>query len=427
VLLALMVFDARLLHAQDRALSEILVELIQADVRLAPPPAGSGFATHEAHFLPGEDQVLTPYLFNQAIVSQLSTYPVGSPAGGFTYTFDPGLGTYSRSSNTFGSSFAERALTIGRGRFNIGANYQHASFNSFEGKDLDGGNVRFYLTHQFTGGQFFEGDLVETALDLKLKTDTFSILANYGVTNRLDVGVAVPIIHVSLAASINATVLRLATAAIPGIHVFPDGGSTATFSDSGSATGIGDILVRGKYHFFAAGGGGLAAAIDLRLPTGDEDNLLGTGTTQSQFYLIGSRATNRFAPHFNIGYTVSGESSNPFLNVTDEFNYVGGTEIHASERLTVNVDLIGRRLIDSGKLVDEPRTFNYAPQGGPPGSATFNEFAFRQGSLNLLTTAVGMKFNPRPNLLITANVLFPVTDAGIRSNPVPVIGFDYAF
>jgi hypothetical protein len=106
LVLVFAVFPARLSHAQDRALSAILVELIQAEVRLAPPPAGSGFPSHEAHFLPGEDQILTPYLFNQAIVSQLSTYPVGSPSGGFTYTFDPGLGTYSRSSDTFGPSFA---------------------------------------------------------------------------------------------------------------------------------------------------------------------------------------------------------------------------------------------------------------------------------------------------------------------------------
>jgi hypothetical protein len=425
--LAFAILPSRSLHAQDRVLSEILVELIQADVRLASPPAGSGFPTHEAHFLPGLDQVLTPYLFNQAIVSQLSTYPIGSPSGGFTYTFDPALGTYSRSSDTFGASFAERALTIGRGRFNLGANYQHASFSSFEGRDLEGGAIRFYLTHQFTGGQFFEGDLVETALDLELKTDTFSLLANYGVTDRFDIGIAIPITNVSLNASIDATVLRLATAAQPGIHVFPGGGSTATFSDSGSATGIGDVLVRGKYHFLPTAGGGLAAAVDLRLPTGDEENLLGTGTTQAKLYLIGSSAANRFAPHFNIGYTISGDSSNPFINVTDEFNYVGGTEIRASERVTVNVDLIGRQLIDSGRLVDEERTFRFTPQGGQPGQANFTEFALREGNLNLLTAAIGAKFNPVRNLLITANVLFPLTKSGIRSNPVPVIGFDYAF
>jgi len=422
----------RLLFAQETPLSEILVNLIQADVRLAPPPPGTPFSSHEAHFLPGVDQELTPFLFNQAIVSQLSAFPLGSSAGGFTYTFDPGLGTYSRNSSTFGPSFLERALTIGKGRFNFGANYQHASFSSFEGKDLEGGNIKFYLTHQSTAipAPFFEGDLIETALDLKLKTDTFAFLANYGVTDRFDIGLAVPILHVSMDARINATVLRLATldaGATSGIHTFPGGGSTAPFSDSGSATGIGDILLRGKYHFFAGAGGGLAAAVDLRLPTGDADNLLGTGATQGKIFLIGSTASSRVSPHFNIGYTWSGDSSNEFLNVTDEFNYAGGTEIGISPRLTVNVDFIGRQLVDSGRLVDASKTFRWMTAAGVQGSTNLNEFAFEEGSVNLVTSAIGFKFNPWRSLLLSANILFPLSDAGMRANPVPVFGFDYAF
>ena len=37
-----------------------------------------------------------------------------------------------------------------------------------------------------------------------------------------------------------------------------------------------------------------------------------------------------FAPHFNIGYTFSSDSGNDFINVTDEFNYVFGTEFVVS-------------------------------------------------------------------------------------------------
>ena len=62
--------------AQDVPLSQLLPQLIQSEVRLAPPPAG--FPSHEAHFIPGEDQALAPYLFNQQIVTQLATFPIGS-------------------------------------------------------------------------------------------------------------------------------------------------------------------------------------------------------------------------------------------------------------------------------------------------------------------------------------------------------------
>ena len=118
--------------AQDTPLAEILPRLIQAEVVLAGPPPGSPFQSHAAHFVPGANQSLTPFLFNQSIVLQTATLPLGSSAGGFSYTFDQALGTYTRSTNSFGSAFAERAVTIGRGRWDLGATYQHASFSSVQ-------------------------------------------------------------------------------------------------------------------------------------------------------------------------------------------------------------------------------------------------------------------------------------------------------
>jgi hypothetical protein len=417
----------QLASAQEIPLSEVLVRLIQSDILLAPPATGQ---SHEAHFVPGEDQRLTPFLFNQAIASQLATYPLGSSSGGFTYTFDSSLGTYTRSTNSFGPSFAERALTIGRGRWNTGASYQHASYKSFEGKDFDDRSIKFYLTHEpCCGGLFFEGDLIETALSLDLKTDTFAFFVNYGITDSLDVGVAVPILHVSMDASVEATVLRLGSQDRTTIHQFPGGGSTETFTENGSATGIGDITIRAKYHVVKAGGGGLALGLDLRTPTGDDENLLGTGATQAKFLLIGSTEQRMFAPHFNIGYTFSSDSGNDFFNVTDEFNYVFGSEFVVHPKVTIAADVVGRQFRDSGKLVETAKTFNFVspPPANVPGSATFNEFAQQSGSLNNVIGAIGAKFNPAPNFLISANILFPFTDAGIRSNIVPVIGFDYSF
>jgi hypothetical protein len=416
--------------AQGTPLSEILVRLIQSEVQLAGPPPGSPFPSHAAHFLPGEDAQLSPYLFNQAIVSQLSTFPIGSSAGGFSYTFDPALGTYNRSTTSFGPLFAERAVTLGRGRWSVGGNYQHARFNSFEGKDLDSGDIRFYLTHLIESGAFFEGDLVGTSLKMELTTDTLVLFASRGITNRLDLGVAVPVSRVDLQADVTATILRLATldtGATSGIHTFSGGGSTATFSRFGTASGIGDILLRSKYRFFERANTALAAVIDLRLPTGDEENLLGTGATQAKFLLVGSTVAGGFSPHLNIGYTVSDNSSSSVVNTTDDFNYAFGTEFTPHANLTIVADLLGRQLRGSGRLVEQPRTFNWRTQAGVTGSSTFNEFALRDGNLTSVFTALGAKFNPTGNLLISASVLFPLNDAGIRSGPVPVIGFEYAF
>jgi hypothetical protein len=45
----------------------------------------------------------------------------------------------------------------------------------------------------------FKGDLVEASLALNATTQTTALLANYGLTNRWDAGLAVPFVRVNLA------------------------------------------------------------------------------------------------------------------------------------------------------------------------------------------------------------------------------------
>src|SRR5512138_2093989 len=51
---------------------------------------------------------------------EVSTAPIGSSAGGFTFTFDPATRTFSRAAPSFGPMFGERAITAGEGRASIG-------------------------------------------------------------------------------------------------------------------------------------------------------------------------------------------------------------------------------------------------------------------------------------------------------------------
>lgn len=410
-------------YAQRVPLSELLVNQIQAEIRLEPPPPG--FQSHEAHFIPGINQQLAPYLFNQQLVAQLATFPTGTPSGGFSFSFDPATGAFQRATNSFGPSFADRALTNGRGKFTVGANFQYSKYTSFEGKDLQNGDVKFYLTHQdIPGNLFFEGDLVEAALRLDLSSSTSTIFANYGVTNAFDVAVSLPIVHVKMDSTIDAKILRLATGTTP-IHSFAGGSDTASYSASGSATGIGDILVRGKYRFLSAQGGGLAAGVDLRLPTGDEQDLLGTGAFGATFQLIGSTSSGAFAPHFNVSYAASGHSD--VVNIANEFAYKVGTEIVAAPAVTLNADFLGRTLIDAGRLGLTGVTHNYMNQAGVPGSITLNEYVARDGALNISSLAVGGKFNVAGNLLITANALIALSNSSVTARVTPVVGFDYTF
>jgi hypothetical protein len=462
-------FEARAQSSTHEHLSEVLPNLILQGITL-PRPAVDG-VSHHVHFSPiASNDLDNPAVgivrsFNKLMMVQLSSFPLGSSAGGFTYTFDESLGTFRRASGSFGPSFAERAVPIGRGKLSAGITYQHTRYEAFEGRPLDGGAIRFYLLHEdcctASGGgggmgsgggggsgpveqpngtrlnPAFEGDLIEAALSLKASTDTVAFMGNYGVTNRWDIGVVVPIVRVELDASVDAAILRLATEQNPLLHTFEAGNAQAsrkTFRQSGGATGIGDVLLRTKYQMAKFAGGGLSGAVDLRLPTGDKRDLLGTGT-QVKTFLIASGGTDRFIEHVNIGYTFSTEniarsgllsmlgSDEP---VPNELNYAAGLEFVAGPRLTLVGDVVGRMLRGAGRLEVSSKSFAF--QGATAvQTAQFDEFDPRSGHLNVVLGAAGFKFNPTGNWLVSANVLFPLTDVGLRSRVTTVVGLDYAF
>jgi hypothetical protein len=446
-------------------LAQILPNLFGSTIVLVPTSTPE-ISNHAAHFQPGADQLQTPGQFNQQIVTLLATFPSGSSSGGFTYTFDPALGSFSRSSESFGPAFAERALTIGRERGTLGLAYQRSTYDTFEGKNLQQREITFYFQHIDCCGRTqngvtvgdgsllnpaFEGDLIAAALALDVTTSTVVLSAAYGLTDRLDLGVAVPFVSVDIEASLRARIERLATAANPGIHLFAgDNPDERTFTTSGSASGLGDILVRAKYNFLKRRGGGLAAAVDVRTPTGDESNLLGTGAVQTKLYGIVSASLGKISPHLNAGYTRSTRGALPGASLNNEWNYTTGLDVAVSPRLTLIGDVLGRSIRGEGRLVETDKIFEFVQtgagggtggggtgggggggSGGPvvraPEHVTRREFSFQPGNLNLAIGNIGVRFNPLRTLLISANLLFAVTEAGLRDRVTPVIGIDYAF
>src|SRR5437870_3110299 len=53
------------------------------------------------------------------LLGETTTFPIGSSAGGFAWTFDSNLRVPIRRSTSFGSMFAERPFTTGKGRLNV--------------------------------------------------------------------------------------------------------------------------------------------------------------------------------------------------------------------------------------------------------------------------------------------------------------------
>jgi hypothetical protein len=394
----------------------------------AQTPTGVPVVAHDPTFT-SPAVANTVALVNQIssqIATQVATFPLGSSSGGFTYAYNPSLGTFTRSSNTFGPAFAERALTAGKGKVTFGMNYEHLSYSSLDGKDMQNGAIKFYLDHQpLTGlNAFAAGDEIEAALNLDIKSDTVAFFASFGVTNSFDVGIAVPIVRNSMDLTYHATILDFSTHdALPTLHRFANGTKQEDLTAHGTATGIGDLVVRGKYVLIRQGANGVAVGVDLTLPSGDSDNMLGTGATQAKFFFVGSgSAGERLAPHINIGYTAAGSGA------SKQFNYTGGLEILASPKATVIGDIVGRTFFDSFRLADASVNHPYqTSNGGPVQTVVLNTVSVTTGNLNSVLGAVGVKVNPVGSFLISAHVLFPLTESGLRSKVTPVIGIDYTF
>ena len=423
------------LAAQAFNLRDLLTEFLREGITLAPPTAP--FPSHEAHFIAEDSpQFRAVQQFSAGIANQLSSFPIASSAGGFTYRFDPALGVFTRSADSFGPVYAERADTIGKGKFNLGVNYSHFTFDRIDDLALRDGDVRLVFTHQDVNRDesdltpFFEGDVITARLFLKIETDITAFVVSYGATDRLDLGVAVPMVHVDLDAQADATIQRIATSAsAPDIHRFVNGGTNETFRRGGSASGVGDVVLRGKFQLLRGDRGGLSIAEDLRLPTGEERDLLGTGATQAKTFVIGSLRLGSFSPHVNAGYTWS---SNPDddTEIPDEISYTAGFDWAVSPRMTLAVDVLGRDFVSSRtvRVVDSTFQANTNPSG-PPNivTATFPRLVADERDSNSILGSIGVKINPFGNFLLTVNGLFRLNDEGLQDDFAPLVAFDYSF
>ena len=360
VALVLTLFAPAALIAQS-GLRDLLTNFLRDGITLAPPALVGGTA-HVAHFNSIDSpQFVAVRQFNESLANQLSSFPLASSAGGFTYQFDPAVG-FTRASESFGPIYADRSDTIGRGKFNLGLNYSHFRFDRLNDLSLRDGDIKLVFTHAPTQ-LYVGGDVITANLFVKLDTDITALVFSYGVSDRFDVGAAIPIVRVSLEAQTDATVQRLATGPSDNpvtIHRFLGETSAASFRQSGSASGVGDIVVRGKLQLVKGAGGGLALAADVRFPTGEERDLLGTGATQGKALLIGSLHLGRFSPHFNAGYTASTDPPDDRRTaqeraafarrtIPDEISYTGGFDwaVHPRVTLAVDVDRKSTRLNSS--------------------------------------------------------------------------------
>jgi hypothetical protein len=386
----------------------------------------AGGVSHSAHFNSGFESEFSQ--FGTALTGQIVSLPLPAPASGFTYQFDPGLGVFTRSTTTFGPILAERADTIGQRRVSIGFAYQRLAFDSIETMDLNA--IPAVFTHDNAVLRGGREDVITTVNSIDSEVSRSAAFITYGVTNTLDVSIALPYITADIVVTSDATVRRIGTT-VPEIHFFraidDSIGDRRLYTAFGHSSGPGDIAVRLKQMVKNDPRNGIALGLDLRLPTGDERNLLGTGAPGVQPFFAWSANYATISPHINVGYQWNGSSvlggdldTGVAEDLPDVGTYAVGAVVAASSRVTLAADILGRYIIDSPRVRREE--FHALD-----GRSVFPNITFDTGSIHELSGSLGLKINIFGRMLLNANLLMRLNNAGLRDKISPLIGIEYAF
>ncbi len=335
----------------------------------------------------------TSTTISRALLANLATLPVATSSSGFVYRLNPELGTVERLTQSFGPFFVERAITAGRGQVSLGLTFQQLRFTSLDGHSLRDGSL-VTTANQFTDERApFDVD----QLTLDITGSVATLYGNVGVTDNVEVGVAVPMVSLI----------------VDGSRINTYRGRTFTQATAHArSTGLTDLVVRTKFTPYRDGGSAIAGAIDLRLPTGRSEDLLGAGSRSVKFSLIGSVESGRVSTHANAGIGVGG--------LATELSYGTALGIVASGHVTVIGGLVGR-------LIDSPS--GILPVAAPHPTLRGVE-TIRLGAdssrLNMVTVVPGFKWNLTQTWVLAANVSVPLTKDGLTAPFTPFIGLDYA-
>lgn len=387
-------------------------------------------AVHGDHFIPASSQANGALLdfFTASIAANVANFPLSSTAASQTFKFVDGVPT--PTSNSFGPIFAERAQTIGRGRVNAGVNYSRLSFQSMRGIPLN--DLQLVVVHQnadFEGcdeafgddcTQFgvppLENDVITLDLSLDMSADVFAFYGTFGVTDWLDLSLALPVVSFDMRGSSVGTVTPTSD---PAVHFF--GGTqenpvlTADNQVFGSSSGIGDIVGRIKALIMQGDNWDFGALAEVQAPTGRQEDFLGTGEWNAKGLLIVSGTFADFSPHTNVGYEYRGSDLEQ-----DLIEVILGFDQRLASWATLAVDFLGAFRVGDRKL-----SFPESVTIEKPFKREIQVTNIPNRADDVLDGSLGFKFRTGGGLIIITNVLVPLNDGGLRAGVIPTLGLEY--
>ena len=177
----------------------------------------------------------------------------------------------------------------------------------------------------------------------------------------------------------------------------------------------------------------MALGVDLRLPTGDPEAMLGAGVIRTLVSGIWSTTAGAFAPHASFGFEFWGDA----FQVYDPLQQASHRRRPPRRGLRRRLRMGGDRSPDGQRRTHRAhaattaagwttatcrccRTRSASP---PPSVATGRSARPAIGS----RSPAGIKWNFSGTALLTANILVPLNDQGLRDHLTPIVGLDWGF
>ncbi len=419
-----------------------------------------------------------------SIATALSIIPLSSPASGVIVRKDPLTGAELPVSSTLGPIFTERAETIGKGKFYVGFSNQDFHFTKFNGTSLNS------LQILYRGGDpskvVLGGPLATVpatfgvGLDVRLSQNI--AFFTYGVTDRLDVSLGLPMVHAAVSGrTFDGTIYAGNGFGTNGstcwcVNTFTPGYPTLIQRQIGQAslskTGLGDVLVRVKGTVIRKSNAVVAIGGDVGFPTGDEKNYLGVGTVTTKpfaavsFYTKPLRNNIVLSPHFDVGWQFSGKSTlggqlegtplsqetatgtihyigAPFLStkdyLPDVFTWAVGAEVALGRHNTVIADILGNQVgwIHGIANATTQTISNVLLPTGPNGDSSGAAVPMTGTASGLVnagrvsfgqySASFGYKARLTGNLVANVNLVVRLDNHGLVARAVPMFGLGYSF
>ena len=345
--------------------------------------------------------------------------PIISASAGYTYRYNPQLEIFERTSETLGPLFLERPDTLGRGKLNVNVSYQYVQFDDFDGRSIKRLEAPDLIVIQEfdSAGNLLRRTANRLRYGLKIHSNIGSLSLTYGLLDNLDVNLLVPVIDTDFAAGVHSQVLQMA---LPGQAFVAAPETPRNGITRGNAVGVGDILLRAKYAFAEQSGLRSAAGLQLRLPSGNQDDFQGTGDFEaSPFLYLSTVLWSRVEPHANLGVDLRTDNVE-----RSQARYGLGADVDVTKRIGVSLAFLGRSQFKESAPASDTNFLHLTAAGvqeRPLLGVSFDRKDF-------FDLSFGARAVVWRQIMVFANGIYALNDDGLRNGTIiPTAGVEGTF